>query len=82
MNRDEIDALEPGPEMDAAVAENVMGLDVVINPESAMCNGCKIKGQGAWVIIERDYSEWGHKVERPGRYSTDWNDMELVIEEM
>ena len=71
MTRDEILAMEAGRELDALVAERVMGLDVVMNPESAMCVGCRVSGGGAWVVIEYDYHEWGHKVVRPLPYSTD-----------
>ena len=82
MTRDEILAMEPGRELDALVAEHVMGLEIIVNPKSAMCTGCKIKGQGTWVVIARDYHEWGHKVERPSRYSADIAAAWQVVEKM
>jgi len=81
MTRDEILAMEPGRELDVLVAEEVMGFDVVEDPESAICGGSRVSG-GLWVIIERDYHEWGHNVVPPEPYSTTWRSMGQVVEKM
>jgi len=81
MTRDEILAMEPGRELDVLVAEEVMGFDVVEDPESAICGGSRVSG-GLWVIIERDYHEWGHKVDQSEPYSTDIAAAWEVVEKM
>jgi hypothetical protein len=70
-----------GIELDALVAENIMGIEILHNPKSAISNGCRVSA-GTWAVIEKNYHEWGDDVERPHKYSSDVLAMWEVIEKL
>ena len=70
MTREEVLNMPAGREMDAFIAEYVMGIEILRTPNSAICNGCRVN-MGTWAVVEKNYHEWGDKVEDVHLYSTD-----------
>src|SRR4030042_3107738 len=79
MIRDEVLIMPAGREMDAFIAEYVMGIEILRTPKSAICNGCRVN-MGTWAVVEKNYHEWGDKVEDVHLYSTDISAAWEVVE--
>ena len=71
MTKDEIMALEAGRELDALIAERVMGLKLfTATPKhTAIAGGCKVSNR-TWVDTG-EMHEWGPVVKYLSHYSTD-----------